>query len=298
MLHAVNNAQRGGVYDGHGNNWTVENNDLSAGHGAGLRIEGNNGVYRNNKVHDNGELGITGGGFWSTRIEGNEVYGNNTEDFYTGWESGGMKFGDVTNIVVNANNVHHNKGPGIWCDVGCKNVTFTGNRLHHNWNQGITYEVSDTCLMENNVAYENGWGFTAWVWGAGLQVQNSSNCTVRNNVVAWNADAISVVEQNRGTAYTRGVTVTNNVIAGKDATALLGWVTDVSGSQMYASTSNNRGSSNKYFWTVSGRWEWAGVRSSLSSFNGTLGEENGAQLSKSALDTVLSGKGVNLWPEH
>jgi hypothetical protein len=119
-------------------------------------------------------------------------------------------------------------------------------------------------------------------------------------VVAWNADAISVVEQNRGTAYTNNTKVYDNVIAGKNATALLGWTTDVSGGRMYTDAANNRGWSNDYYW-IPGTypaWEWSGVKSSLSGFNATPGEENGTQLAQTALETILSGKGVNLLPEH
>ena len=95
-------------------NWIVENNEIRLNHGGGIR-SGHGTHILNNKIHHNGQIGITGAGT-GILVDGNEIDHNNYAGFAYGWEAGGAKFSFTNNLVVRKNFVHDNQGPGLWTD--------------------------------------------------------------------------------------------------------------------------------------------------------------------------------------
>ena len=86
---------------------------------------------------------------------------------------------------------------------------------------GIFHEISYDAVIRGNEVRGNGFGFDAWVWGAGIIVSTSTNVEVTGNLVAGNADGIIGVHQDRsdapasyGPLALRNLSVHDNVIDG------------------------------------------------------------------------------------
>jgi hypothetical protein len=58
------------------------------------------------------------------------------------WEAGGAKIALSDGVVFRSNHVHDNIGPGLWCDIGCRNVVYDGNLVENNQDIGIFHEIS------------------------------------------------------------------------------------------------------------------------------------------------------------
>ena len=131
-------------------------------------------------------------------VRGNVIRGNNPQDaFDPEWEAGGAKVTDSKGVLFEANDVSGNGGPGLWCDIDCQDLEVRDNRVWANDRVGIQVEISRDALVKGNTVWENGWAKTGWGWGAGILVSSSSGVTVDSNVLAWNADGIVVVSQDR-----------------------------------------------------------------------------------------------------
>ncbi|MBV8717906.1 MAG: right-handed parallel beta-helix repeat-containing protein [Chloroflexi bacterium] len=197
MKHAANDAQTGGVANDGFANWTLQDNVLAYAHGGDVFVDRapNIRVLRND-ISAGGNLGIAGWQISQSLIAANHLHDNGTDEFNRNWSMGGLKISEVQDVVVDGNESDHN-GSGFWCDVGCRNVTFSNNRIHDNPLGGIIFEISDGGAFHDNVGWENGWGPVGWVWGAGILISSSTNTEIWNNVMAWNASGISVVDQTR-----------------------------------------------------------------------------------------------------
>jgi parallel beta-helix repeat protein len=306
MKHAATPAQYGAIGNGGYANWTIANNVLSDAHGAVVSLDNATGLQvLYNDISRGGDLGIHGSKANGALVRGNRIHDNNTEGFSTGWEAGGIKISESSDLTIDQNEVYANAGPGIWNDVDCYRVTISNNRVHHNVKQGIAYELSHNGRISGNVVYENGMGYTVWGWGAGILVQNSNYTEVANNTVAWNGDGVAVISQNRWSDSWNNVvqdTVHDNVIvSGGNGATLLGWFEDWAG-VMSQPASNNHGYANRYWYAEpdgqSNRFEWVNsLYSQLSAWNTTPGEEGASYLSLADRDQTLTAAGIALNPE-
>jgi parallel beta-helix repeat protein len=260
-----------------------------------------------NQILRGGQLGVFLYQASNALIEGNRIGGNNTEGFDMEWEAGGLKAVSVAGLRVTNNEVDNNGGAGVWSDVDSSNITYTGNRVHHNSGAGLFVEISRGARISGNVVWENGWGAPAWGWGAGILIAASSSTEVDQNTLAWNADGISVISQNRGGSHNNvtNVWVHDNTIVARHRTDhqyhnfALAWLQDWGG-VLFNSGSNNRGNSNVYWYNATEgsnhRFSWNGGRRTLAEFNGTPGEEGGRYLSTAEKDQRLSAVGISTAP--
>ncbi len=93
-------------------------------------------------------------------LQGNEIAGNNTDD----WErpqpgcgcTGGGKFWETTGAVYPNNWVHDNHGPGLWADTNNIGFLFEGNYIRGNTAEGIVYETSYNAVIRDNTFARNG----------------------------------------------------------------------------------------------------------------------------------------------
>jgi parallel beta-helix repeat protein len=317
---------------GDADGWTVRNNDLSYAHGAILSVRSQNGHILGNYIHHAGQLGIHNPED-NSEVRANEVAFNNTENYCirpsTDYcdavntdgvagiqggspltESGGIKVAGGKNFVsIIDNNIHHNYGNGAWWDVNANDATLTGNRLHHNARRGAFFEISDRALIANNVVYENGWASVDHLNGAGIEVGNSDDVTVRNNTLAWNADNIAIRCSNRDPgdeSICERIRITDNVIVAEETPSAgdsypglaLAWNGN---STLFASANGNGGSGNDYWYSHSEdshpRFAWNLKYTSLSKFNATPGEEGGRYLSDAEKSSVLSQHGIPAVPQ-
>ncbi len=260
-------AQMGAIGDQFpGKNWRVTRCIVRLNHGAGIHVLGGSSVVKN-VVTQNGQLGIGASGS-NVVIQGNEVSFNNTAGFDAGWEAGGTKFSATTNLMVQANYVHDNNGPGLWTDIENTNTLYDRNVVTNNAGEGIKHEISFAATIQNNVVSNNG-NTSAFLWGSQILVQNSSSVEVKNNVVTVSAkcgNGIGIINQNRGlsskgqllSAHDNYIHDNNVTYSGQSGTT--GLAADYDPDGAYAA--NNKFESNHYHApNVSNyNWQWRGMQ--------------------------------------
>ena len=244
-------------------------------------------------------------------IAGNRIHHNNPNRAHDPeWEAGGGKAAGILRVEFRGNRVHDNRGPGLWCDVDCRSVEYIGNRIYANERAGILFEISDGAVISGNRIWENGWSKREWGWGGGIVISSSRNVEVTRNTVAWNADGISVISQNRSGDYGESPTSNWNSVVNvsvhhndivlapqpSDSSAryALAWLQDWGG-VLFRTASNNHGSANRYWHAQpepSTRFAWDGSHTRLSAFNATQGESSGRYLSVSERSAILSAAGM------
>ena len=131
MRHAANDSQEGAITDGGHEVW-IRNCKLSDTHGAIVSLSGSGGI-ENSDLYRGGQLGIHKGG---SVVSGNRIHDNNTEDFNSGWEAGGLK-SILSGMLIENNVVYDNAGPGIWFDGDAQDTTIVGNTVYGNEGPGI-----------------------------------------------------------------------------------------------------------------------------------------------------------------
>jgi hypothetical protein len=263
-----------GAVDGRGNsgrmsqNWVVEKNVTRLNHGMGIRL-GDAMQVIGNKITENGQLGVGGGGS-DAIVEGNEIAGNNYAGYDYGWEAGGSKFAFTHNLVVRNNYVHDNDGPGLWTDLENDNTLYDRNHTASNREAGILHEVSYHAIIRNNVIENDGFSDLAktepW-YGAGIIIAASADVEVYSNSVTNCMNGIVGTQPQRelshkGTPYLlqnlnvhdNSITQSQGVAAGVVRSGLLG--DDVFASQ------NNRFVNNQFHLADSSAkyFTWKGTR--------------------------------------
>ena len=190
-----------------GAGWVVDSNDLFLNHGLGVRVSDGMTVS-NNKIHDNGQMGLAGSGN-NILVKGNEIYQNNYAGYSFDWEAGGAKIGSYsTHVTFDNNYVHDNKGPGLHGDIGCDYFVFQNNHTARNVAIGIHWEISYHAVIRNNVIEDDGFspdGTTFW-YGGGILVSNSENVEVYGNIVKNCMNGIGGTQGDRGTNAKTGAT--------------------------------------------------------------------------------------------
>jgi hypothetical protein len=172
--------QSGAIQNQEGIGWlTIENNDLGStagGEQIGITTTHDSRVTGND-IHDGGQMAI--GTYLNQHllIQGNHIHGNNTANVDPFWAAGGMKIIGDTDLQVLDNEVDHNQGPGIWCDIGCNRVLIARNRVHDQPYNPIFYEISSNGeITGNTIATSTGGG----VWGC-IVVSSSGSTYVHAN---------------------------------------------------------------------------------------------------------------------
>ncbi|GAA3088919.1 nitrous oxidase accessory protein NosD [Kribbella aluminosa] len=161
---AQGNNDEGVVNHDSASGWTVEANTVQRNAGAGVMI-GSRNVIRGNCLRDNGQYGFNAYNpqrVASITIQGNEITGNDTDD----WEkvrpgcgcTGGGKFWAVSGAVVRGNWIHDNRGAGMWADTNNTAFSIEGNYISNNYAEGVIYEISYNASIRGNTFVRNGIG--------------------------------------------------------------------------------------------------------------------------------------------
>jgi hypothetical protein len=271
-------------------NVVIKNSDLSYAHSVVVNLATGTNPNRveNSHIHHGGELGISQF-LGAVSIVGNEIYENNTQGFDPNYEAGGIKNFRLSDEQIKNNHVHHNNGWGVWCDFECSGGDKSNNKIHHNSEGGLFHEISLVpgagVSIHHNDIWENGWD--ASQGGAGLEVNNSTNVDIYENIIAWNATGFRATRSDRseGTDF-RNVTVHDNYIANKDYETMTedgtssrqgqanAWYDWVDGVSLYSVASGN-GGANKYYYpdaenSAYGRYKCRDWSHSLSTFERTV----------------------------
>lgn len=233
--------------------WTVTNNEVDRAHGCGVEVKSGWTVTGNN-IHRNGQIGLCGGGGSGITISNNEIAYNNTEGFAAGWEAGGMKLSQTTNLLVSSNYAHHNQGPGLWTDIDNIDTVYEFNTATDNCAEqaaapGIFHEISYAAIIRYNTIINNGHCFSVWGWGAGILIAASPDVEVHRNILSGNADGIVAIQQDRGSG-SEGPYEIENLNVHDNVTRVLheGWsglLQDI-GDNTYFTSRNNTFTNNRY----------------------------------------------------
>lgn len=147
-----------------GDGWLIENDTLEDNGGAALMAGARQQVL-GNCLRANGQYGMNSykgdGTITGLVLQGNEITGNNTDD----WEkknpgcgcTGGVKFWAVNGADVRGNWVHDNRGVGLWADTNNNDFLIEGNVLEANDGPAIEYEASYNAVIRNNTLRRNNW---------------------------------------------------------------------------------------------------------------------------------------------
>jgi len=211
-------SQQGAVQARHGAAWTIENCEIRLNTGGGIGI-GNGTRVRSSNIHHNGQIGVAGVGK-NVVIENNRIWANNTRGYDFKWEAGGAKLALSEGVEFRANSVYDNVGPGLWCDISCRDVVYEGNHVERNHDAGIFFEISFQAVIKNNVVENNGISSRKWFWGADILIAGSQSVIVEQNklTVSPGGCGIVLVDQSRrirggGKYKTRDDIVRDNVMA-------------------------------------------------------------------------------------
>jgi hypothetical protein len=190
-------AQKGAIHSKGAANWIVENCEVRLNSGAGIVI-GAGGRVRGCDVHHNGQMGIGGRGR-DILIENNRVRANNIHGFNFGWEAGGVKIVLSDDVVFRGNHVQDNVGPGLWCDINCRNVLYENNIVERNHGAGLFHEISFNAVIRNNVVRHNGIVDKGWFWGNDILVAASQDVEVYGNTLTVSPGkcGIMLIDQGR-----------------------------------------------------------------------------------------------------
>lgn len=144
--------------------WVIEHTKIQYNSGAGL-MAGARQQLRASCLRNNGQYGMnaykTGDTIKGLVVEGNEIVGNNTDD----WErrqpgcgcTGGIKFWAVNGADVRGNWVHGNRGVGLWADNNNNDFRIEGNLIEANDGAALMYETSYNAVIKNNTIRRNNW---------------------------------------------------------------------------------------------------------------------------------------------
>ena len=208
-------AQFGAIDARGGHGWILRNVTARWNHSLGIFIDPWMEVV-GGAASNNGQLGI-GGTAHGAVIDGMEIAENNYANFDWRWEAGGAKFAFTDKLVVKNTCVRDNNGPGLWTDIDSSGVIYEKNKVFNNIGPGIKHEISYATTIRDNIVAGNGKGGRKnFLWGSQIQIQNSSDANVYDNLVEvapTYGNGISMIYQDRRSEETgkRYATTANNV---------------------------------------------------------------------------------------
>jgi parallel beta-helix repeat protein len=254
-------AQLGAISADNTNGWTVDNVEVRFVHGAGIHL-GNSMTLINSSFHHNGQYGVGATNTHDAVVQYNEIAYNSTVGYDPSWGAGATKFAMTTNLVVRGNNVHHNKGKGLWTDIDNRYTLYEGNTVTDNDGQGIFHEISYDAIIRNNDCERNGFGgANDALSGAGILVAASPNVEIYANRVVGNANGIGARQENRGSGAYGPYNVQNLAVHDNTVTMDRGYsgLVSMSGDQSFFTSRNNRFYHDTYHYgSSSRRFAWLG----------------------------------------
>jgi hypothetical protein len=195
-------AQKAAIYASEGARWTIENCEVRLNSGGGISVGTGTRVH-NCDIHHNGQIGINGHGI-GILINGNRIWSNNMYGFDPGWEAGGVKIAASDGVTLRGNHVFDNNGPGLWCDIECRNVIYEENLVENNEHAGIFHEISFNAVIRGNVVRHNGRG-RGWFWDADILVAASQDVEVTGNTITVEPAACGIMLIDQGRRSEKGV---------------------------------------------------------------------------------------------
>jgi hypothetical protein len=234
FLFAANMAQHGAVVLA-GRHDTLEDCTIEGMNASGATFSGEQQVVRRCVFRDNGQIGFGANGAHDLLFTESLVENNNTKGFDRGWEAGGDKLVLCRNAVLERSRFLHNRGCGIWFDIGNENCVVRQCLIADNEDSGIFNEISFGLQAHDNVIIGNGFAATAGAWGAqaGISLSSSPDSRIERNLILVNREGFNFREQTRTTTrigqqgevpiWNHDETIRRNIIALNRDAQVWGW---------------------------------------------------------------------------
>jgi hypothetical protein len=191
--YASNIAQRPAV-DLEGEYNIIDNCLVEYTAGVGLHLAGHHNVVRRVTSGYNGQLGMGGNG-QDNLLEQCKLIHNNTLDYPTDWEAGGIKVVGTERFRIARCQANENNGTGFWFDLDNRDGVIEGSYAADNTDAGIGIEIGREMTVRNNVAVRNGLHAHGG-WGqAGILIAESMDSLVEYNICVANLTGIAVRQQ-------------------------------------------------------------------------------------------------------
>jgi Malectin domain/Right handed beta helix region len=290
----------------HGQGWAIGNNDrlrftlsasqLSDAHGGMISVGGGDTYARiaNNLITRAGNLGIGGYRDGHAAIVGNTITGNGFGGWDWEWQAGGLKTAASTNQLVDRNVVFGNNGAGLWCDIGCRDVTYSNNRVYDHAASGILFEISTGAHIFGNAVWRSGLlGFPA------ISASSSGDADIHDNTVYDSPRGIQAyLDQRPDARPVTNVFIHENTIIMTLDRGYSMMIGDFGSGVTSAPTSNNTGRNNNVWFTTAenggARFGWANRSySSLVDFWQTPLGQGARYLSATERDAALASAGID-----
>jgi parallel beta-helix repeat protein len=229
--HINNASQIAAVANYAGTGWDIENNEVAFNATEGIQA-GPQSVVRNNHVHDNGQLGITGYISNGAVVDSNEIDHNGSPQYVT-FEGGGAKFYKGTGVIVSNNYVHDNDGTGIWLDTDVVSSTISGNTLTNNADSSNSNYGIEIELACNDKVTKNRVTGTSSETNA-IMISSSHNTSVTGNTTSGTNDGITLwMDSSRTTQAICGAPAINNDVVNSNTVSLSAGVSHSTGVYVY-----------------------------------------------------------------
>ena len=298
--HAATAGQGWAIGNNNRSEFTLSNSTISDVHGSAAGLGGGDtyATILNNTFTRIGDSAVAGYEDGHSTIRGNMIFGNGFGGWDWQWQAGGIKMATSSNLLVDQNVVYGNGGPGIWCDIGCQNVTISNNTVHDNTGPNILFEISVGASVFGNAVWNTMSGWPA------IYISSSANAEVFQNIVAWSPRGIQVYEQDRTDKPVQGVVnayIHDNTVVESSGSSIAAFWGDYGNGRVADPASNNRGADDRYWYPMvedgETRFIWGSTGfSSLSALANTPAEQSGEYVSTTQRDQLLSARGVPLAP--
>ncbi len=267
-----------GAIHGQGTGWFIDDVNVHDNDWVGVSIAGGSTV-KNSYIHHNDSHGIFVDGGSGSLIEGNEIAYNNYDQpsgSTTVENAAGAKFFETTNLTVRDNDVHDNRGRGLWNLQVNSGTLITGNTIDDNWWAGIFHDESGAATFSNNTFNGNGFKTndaldSAKFYHGAVQI-TGPNVTVTGNTMVDNQNAVVVIGYDL-TIDPDGAVITGNTIINSGNTGI---VTNGDSSVFDSATIDdndyryNDTGARHWVWTNGGEVTWDSWRGFSNDPNGSL----------------------------
>jgi len=215
-----------GAIHGQGTGWLIDDVDVHHNEWVGVSIAGGSTV-KNSYLHHNDSHGVFVDGGTGSLIENNEIAYNNYDQPSDSTEvqnAAGAKFFETTNLTVRGNDVHDNRGRGLWALEVNSGTLITDNTIADNWWAGIFHDRSGTATVSNNTIDGNGFKTndgldSAKFYHGAIQI-TGPNVTVTGNTMTGNQNAVVVIGYNLA-VDPDGTVITGNTIINSGNTGIV-----------------------------------------------------------------------------
>jgi len=198
--YAANRAQLGAVRI-LGDHNVLEDCVFERTNATGAELRGRDMIVRRCTFQYNGQQGFVASRAHDLLFTQCVVRGNNTKNFYRGWEAGGNKVAFSRGAIFERSVFEDNRGVGLWFDIGNEQCIVRHNLIAHNDDAGLFYEISYSLHAHDNVIVNNGHADTPGTWGAaaGIALSSSPDCIIERNLLVGNREGFNFREQPRVT---------------------------------------------------------------------------------------------------